>query len=304
MSNNKAISIVCATDSNYVPHLAVMLASLAAHNPSERFDVFVLHDGVAPKLQAKVNEASAAIKLVWIPVQSEKLESLEGQLHISRATYLRLWLADLLPVDLDRVLYLDVDIVITGPVKALWDLELGSCICAAVRDFGVDQNAFVQKWTLEGSGQYFNAGVILFDLKSLRREHIIDRAWSALSDPDRHCDWADQDALNIALWGKCLPLSGNWNYQRQFLYEDEKIWREQGWLGFPSIVHFTESFKPWVKGEWHPCAWLYFKYLSKTPFKAQVLTKGTLSILDVLKLRAKWTFKRPRAFRTMQGGAS
>jgi lipopolysaccharide biosynthesis glycosyltransferase len=151
---------------------------------------------------------------------------------------------------------------------------------------------------LKGDGFYFNAGVILFDLEALRQTGVLDRALAILSNPDTPCEWADQDALNIVLWGNCKQLHPKWNFQRKFLYDKGAAWdRFVSDNRRPAIIHFTEGFKPWRRDEWHPCGWLYLRSLLKTPFRNRVLSAGEFGILDVMKSWLRWVIKRPPMFR-------
>ena len=178
------IEIVCGTDANYAPHLGVLLRSILATNPGIAFCVHVLHDDVPDSLQNKVAACARSMRLVWYPITDHQLLEFRPLFHISRATYLRLAMAEMLPTTVQRVLYLDVDMVVNDTLIPLWQTRLEEkMLCAAVVDPGVDPQVFALKYALPSSGRYFNAGVLLLDLDALRAEGLLQRAVQLLAVP-------------------------------------------------------------------------------------------------------------------------
>jgi lipopolysaccharide biosynthesis glycosyltransferase len=291
------IDIVCGIDSNYAPHLAVMLKSLTRYNPKYRFKVHVLNDAVPDELRRRVEGCNKEIEINWINIDYHCLLELKGFLHISRATYLRLMMIEVLDPALKRVLYLDVDMIINGDILPLWTTPLGDKACAAVVDPGVNPGEFAKKWHLSGKGPYFNSGVMLFDLDKLRSKPYMEQAIKIATSPDHSLEYADQDALNIVLWNDWLAIDPRWNFQRKFLYNNYTDWNALAPQEYqPAIIHYTESCKPWKKTEWHPCGWLYLRALLKTPFKASILKSGEINFYHICKSWLKWTLKRPPMF--------
>jgi lipopolysaccharide biosynthesis glycosyltransferase len=205
---------------------------------------------------------------------------------------------EVLSPTIKRVLYLDVDIIVNGDLRPLWNTNLGNKVCAAVIDPGVDGTDFAAQWSLSSPGQYFNAGMMLIDLDRLRSKPYLQHAIAILGDPTKHCEYADQDALNIALWNEWLPVDPGYNFQRKFLYDQFAAWKSLNpERREPVIIHYTERYKPWQRSEWHPYAWLYLRSLLETPFKQEVLCEGTISIADRCKWWLQYVLKRPAIFR-------
>lgn len=305
MIGDDPIVIACGIDGNYAPHLSVMLQSLRDNNPSERFIVYVLHDNIGQELRNLVDSGSPSFEIHWVGADDNPVLNFKEIPHITRATYLRLLMDDLLPIDVSRLIYLDVDLVVSGGIRELWTTDLKGKSCAAVIDPGVDAAAFAQRWQLAKNSEYFNAGVMLIDMNAIRRTGAFKKAIEALADPEGRCEFADQDALNVALWGDWVEIDPGWNFQRKFLYQDFEQWKKLTPSKLrPAIVHFTEAFKPWRSNEWHPCAWLYHRALLKTPFKRAVLSKGGISALALLKSWGRWQLKRPPMFNDPGRGAA
>ena len=292
------IEIVCGIDSNYAPHLAVMLKSLAEYNKKNNFKVHVLHDNIPDDLRKQVADCNKEIDLNWINAADNQVMKFDSWGHISRAAYLRLIMLDVLDPSIKRVLYLDVDIIINGDIRPFWDIDLGDKVCAAVQDAWITGAELAQKWNLPGKPHYFNSGVMLFDLDKLRLKPYMKQAIEILAVPDHGLDYPDQHALNIVLWNDWLAIDPGWNFQRGFLFNHCIFWNALSPEEYqPAIIHYTENFKPWRKSEWHHCSWLYLRTLFKTPFKAAVLKAGGINFYHICRSWLKWTLKRPPMFR-------
>ena len=285
-SAGASVDLVSVVDANYCPHLGVLLKSIAETNPHVAMSIHVIHSDVSEPLQQRVAVCAPAIRIVWHRIEDDADVKFQTLPHVSRATYFRLRLDDLLSQDIERVLYLDVDVVVNGDLKPLWNTVLGGKLCAAVVDPGARPDVFAQRYGLIGNGSYFNAGVVLMDLKAIRKAGILAQALALLADPGVDYKWADQDVLNIALWNKWLPLDPKWNFQRGFLYDAFSAWRAAASdpTSLPIIFHYTEAQKPWRRSEWHPYAWLYVKNLLLTPFKSEILRAGGIDLI----VRYRW----------------
>lgn len=296
--NDNIIHIVCGLDQNYAPHLATMLYSLYANNRTEKFVAHVLHDSIPQDIRHTVEQSVPQISFKWIEVSNHPVLDFKGSAHISRATFLRLLMAELLDKSIDRALYLDVDMIVCGSILELWTTDMQGKTCAAVVDPGVDAPAFAKQWNLDTKPLYFNAGVILFDMQKLRKATYMDDAITLLKSTEKKCEYGDQDALNIVLWNDWLPLDPKWNFQRKFLYDNYALWTLHAPANLrPAIIHYTEEYKPWRSTEWHPCGWLYLKSLLKTPFAKPTCAKGNIGWHHILKSWIKWTFRRPPMFK-------
>lgn len=139
--------------------------------------------------------------------------------YVSRATYLRLLLPRLLPAHVERLLYLDCDILCAGSLRELFDLDLRGNVLGAVRDAHAGSLSdmgglpgLARYPDLDPDAPYFNAGVLLIDLPGWRDQRITERCFEYVR---RHADEArftDQDALNHTLHGNWLRLPKTWNH--------------------------------------------------------------------------------------------
>jgi lipopolysaccharide biosynthesis glycosyltransferase len=168
----------------------------------------------------------------------------------SFATYRRLLLADILP-DLNRLLYLDADVIVRHDLTELWMTPLENCPLGAVPDaWAADSEAMLLRYPRG----YFNSGVLLMDLARWRDNYIGQQAVAAAQTAQAVPDSAslvDQGALNDVLRDDWLRISPRWNFTAYFSDatalalglsgEDLAVLREE-----PSLVHFVGGYKPWL----------------------------------------------------------
>ena len=153
--------------------------------------------------------------------------------HITAGTYLRFLLPELLP-DVDRIAYIDVDVVVNRPLDTLYDTPLEGLALAAVPDYPMLVGsrtwptffipaaggtrlrfpAYVERVLGLPCGpeatNYFNCGVMLFDLAHWRRHDVAGRAIRYLSE-NPGVYYMDQDALNVLMGGRYVRLDARWN---------------------------------------------------------------------------------------------
>ncbi len=275
------IHIACATDANYLPHCAAMLRSLSAHSHGETLCIHIVHDGIAESDRAILNACVPIDDIRWHEAASTDDLATPQIGHISAATYLRLQLDRLIDPAIDRILYLDIDMIVTGSVRDLWETSLGEKSLAAAPDAWIDPVRFAARYALL-PGQYFNAGMLLLDLGRIRTSRAFARTIAVIEEQGETLEFSDQDALNLVFWNDWAGVDRRWNFQRIHSYAQPLRASEREMGGLPSIIHFTESLKPWRKGEWHPYRWLYWRYLMGTPYfdqvkRAEAVGTGTLA---------------------------
>lgn len=188
--------------------------------------------------------------------------------HLSAATYYRLFLPELLPAELNRVIYLDTDVVVRRPIEELWETDLGPHGVAAVLKPRAGEFGEVG---LSRESDYFNAGVLLIDLDRWRTRRIGAAALEFALHRSGRIQGHDQSALNHVLAGNWKRLDPRWNQQFKFFVhtadylrmgrrELRRLRRE------PFIIHYTTASKPWHYRNDHPLRHCYYEALDRTPF--------------------------------------
>ena len=212
------IPVFFATDENYAPYLAIALRSLK-DNASENFfyGIHVLHTGISDKTARRIErigDENFSIRFVDV---SEKLNDLADGLHLrdyyTFTTYYRIFISELFP-EYDKALYLDSDIILNGDISELFAYDLGDNLVGAVTDETVQGVEPFRRYVKKALGiepeRYFNAGVLLMNLKKFREEDFFGR-FNHLLKKYKFKVAQDQDYLNVLCKNRVLYLGGEWN---------------------------------------------------------------------------------------------
>ncbi|TWI35074.1 glycosyltransferase family 8 protein [Paracoccus sulfuroxidans] len=234
------LHIVTGSDDNYVPGVMVLIASAHWHNPGARFTVLDL--GISAENRARIDRLAARLdcRIDRIEISDSIFAAIPvRRAHLTRSTYLRLLIPELMP-EAERVVYMDCDMVVTGDLTPLATMDLGAAPVAAVACPGPDKRELAATGTQRG--EYVNAGLLVMNLPVLRRDGFAARCLELLSDPAHPLLSEDQSALNIAYRGQMLYLPGRFNvYANEATYPSAEDLPDQ-----ISVLHYVVSMKPWL----------------------------------------------------------
>lgn len=200
------------------------------------------------------------VEVRWKTLDLSSIENFWPGLHGEGdiTCYYRLFLGDVLPESIDRVLYLDADILVQGNLAELWEIPFDGNVVQAVPDaYAPTQHLprlsridFDDGIRFSSETPYFNAGVQLIDLKRWRQERVGQLASALLWKYGEQLRFRDQDALNCVLVGSWRRLGPTWNLHE--LPEHPTSWHDGGATGEqlqqarrrPAIIHYI-GWKPW-----------------------------------------------------------
>ena len=240
----KVIPVFFAADDKYVPFLAVTLQSIKEHASSDdEYRIYVLHAGVSDDGSDKIKKFESENFKVYFVDVTDRLAVLSEELHLrdyySCATYFRIFIAMMFP-EYDKAIYLDSDIAVRCDLAEYFDTELGDNYVAGVPDGAVGAVPVFQEYTKHVLGidaeNYFNAGVLLLNLKALRDEDFYGK-FSALLKKYKFVVAQDQDYLNGICKGTAKFLADEWNAM--------PVGGETQRLKDPKIIHYNLTMKPW-----------------------------------------------------------
>ncbi len=255
-------NIAITVDKNYCIHAAVMLYSLLSNNKSTDIYVHIILNFKNPffKIPMKyvLNRKRCPHKFYFIDEKDIAFaKDLIITYHISIATYFRLFLPSILK-HIDKVLFLDSDIIVDGNIDELYAADIQQHSLAAVIDNGAeaidnDDNRIAVLGLKYG---YFNAGVMLLNLHYLRENNYELKFEDFIRNhPDKIKFW-DQDVLNVVTQGTVKSIDKKWNFLSQN-YDEKDL---------PVIIHFAGIHKPWDGYSQHISKDKYFQYLQDDKF--------------------------------------
>jgi UDP-glucose/galactose:(glucosyl)LPS alpha-1,2-glucosyl/galactosyltransferase len=264
----------CAADAEYAPHSAAMLHSVLSHTDSVH-----VHYLTGPRFPAAAREAIDAMvrslggAIAFHEVDDERVAGLPTLDHAPASLWYRIFLPEML-AGLERVLYLDLDVIALESLAPLWETELDDDYLAAVT------NVFMREHMgrgamlgLAGDEVYFNSGVMLMNLAAWRRDGCTARVRDYAREHAGRLGWADQDAMNVLLGHRRVALHPRWNCMNSVLdfpwavdvFGAEAVEEARR---RPAIRHFEG---PSVNKPWHylcerAMRELYFEHRRRTPW--------------------------------------
>jgi lipopolysaccharide biosynthesis glycosyltransferase len=271
------VVIACATDDRYVQPLAVMLQSVLTNlSVSRTIDVYVIDGGIEPGNKRDLVKLWDPDRgtVNWLPAKASQFSGLPLWGRMPVATYYKLLITELLPPALSKTIWLDCDLVVTGDLAELWDMDLAGRHALAVQDPGVpfvssrDGVACHQQLGLAKHAKYFNAGVMVVNLDLWRSDDIPGRVMEYLRTYGDSVVFWDQEGLNAVLAEKWGELDPRWNHTTSVrslrLRNNGRPEQQAVTPSTPWIVHFTGNLKPWYYPGNDTSHALYFRYLDLT----------------------------------------
>ena len=248
---------------SYGRHLGTTLLSVLK-NSKEDWNINIIYENLSSETKNKLNEIinSYKSKINYIEMDKEILRKFKvgTGTHLSSIVFARLFIPEFLKKE-DRAIYLDCDIVVLKPLEKLYKIDLNGNSIGVVLDGKKDQKSSLQRLNLSLNRTYFNAGVMVMDLKKLRENGKFLKTIEYCLNPDCELQLNEQDALNIIFENDYMTNDVIWNYTHGNNEENNCLESEIG------IVHFTGDIKPWDCRSYSPYKHLYWRYLSETPWR-------------------------------------
>ena len=160
--------------------------------------------------------------------------------RLSNIVYARLMFEIFLPPDIERIIYLDCDMMVLRPIERLYDMDLGGKAIAAAPDFvgpiiATTRDMIDKRGLFDLGYGYFNAGLIVIDLAKWRELKVLQRLETAIADGTLDKIYYDQDFLNLTFRGDWLELDPKWNFFADRRHE----------VLNPYLIHYVGVSKPW-----------------------------------------------------------
>lgn len=268
------IPIVLAADFKCATYQTItLIKSIMTYNKSVIF--YILNEDIPQEWFAGLRPFLRELdsEIIDLKIPEEQVNYLRQYVKdIPVPTYFRYFVPQFLRED--KVLYLDSDIIVTGDLRPLFDIDLKNNYCAAVSDKNLEQQLDI--------AHYFNAGMILFNNQKMRQESMTVQL---LKLTDKYFDQAmcgDQSILNLAFDKNWLELPKTYNYLVGLEYSYDKegkkelCWHEPQ---PPLIIHYVLGIlKPWfsnVSTRFKQLWWDYYNLDWQTIINKQPITRDS-----------------------------
>lgn len=265
------VPIFFAVDDNYIPFLGVALKSLIDNaSKSYKYSVKILYTNVSDSNKDKINNYqndNFSIEFVDLNKHVEMIrDKLYTRDYFSNTTYYRLLIPELYP-QYNKVLYLDSDIVVLKDIAKLYNTNIEGNLLAAAPDDVIQTIDVFRNYAEKVVGvsdykNYFNAGILVMNLKELRAFKFKEKFMYLLSTT-KFSVAQDQDYLNRLCKGSVVLIPKTWN---KMPVSGDNIERSK-----LNLVHYNLAFKPW-KFDNTLYEEYFWKYAKKTDFYNEIIT--------------------------------
>lgn len=282
--------VIFATNNNFCPHAAEAIVSLLETNAGADITVHLFTIECERKNVERICRIVGSYHqtIKSYEITKDTLSEFPETGAYSLACYLRLFAPTLLP-DVDKVLYLDCDLIVNGNLDELWNTDLEGYAVAAVHDatlsYNIVKGYLGYDYWKDG---YFNSGMLLMNLKYWREHHLQSKLVDFLNT--HQVALPDQDAMNIVLHGSVKYIHPKWNCHvghfafPPLVFKSQKKYIKHLWNG-AKIVHFTGPVKPWYEECVNPYKKAYLKYRKITHwYEHEALERKEQSLKNSIKI--------------------
>lgn len=268
--HTKVVPVFLTINSAYASYAAAAIHSLTQHvNPDRYYRVIILHDGlnlanrwrlrnlVTKNVALQFKKMTHSLYLKAIATYCMRRKKGAGDFFSSAVYYYRAFIPRLFPL-YEKAVYIDSDTILRGDIGELFDIDLGDKALAAMVDPKVTVIPEFRDYVDNAVGvphdEYVNSGVLLMDLKKMRKIKYLSTMIELIRKYDADLVAPDQDYLNVILKGQILFLDPKWNMEPvSDLPRGTKL------------VHFNLFNKPWHYKN-VPCEKLFWSAAKGTGF--------------------------------------
>ncbi len=296
------INILFCVDESFWQHVSVATAALLIHNPNNTFRIVIATAGeINEKLSGEIRAFVERMGNGTVEVtQYKALEYRDLPTHsrLTFAAYLRMFMTEFLDPAIERLIYLDSDVLVVSDIGELWTRPLGDAyLGAALEPYDRSQR---EPLGFGPNDPYFNSGVMLVNVAKWRSENALPRLIDfARANPEK-LPSLDQDVINSVFRGRIFNIGYEWNWQAlfvRFLPSELNMSNEEyaRLKQSPRLIHYTSAYKPWYF-RWEPhYKALYRRVLAQTPWSGYVPPDRTLQnvprkTVKVLQRILEWYF--------------
>ena len=238
----KKTAVAVISDLNYIDYASFLVFQIRKFDPNLN-PFYVITDGID---SATFSHKFKEFEATQIPIDMAQIENLGviPQGHVTVSSYAKIMIAEILPKDVNHVIYLDVDILPVRSIQPLIDFPIHSSIAATQFANGESRILFGTD-----DATYFSAGMLKLDLDKWRKEGYSNKLIQLLSNNPR-LHYGEQDLLNLFFKENWQLLPTSFNFMAEISL-NANLWDRDI---SPMLVHLVGSRKPWtVRGhtKWH-----------------------------------------------------
>ena len=275
------INIAYTSDDKFVPQVEAAISSVLENNKKNDIHFYIMSKGITEKHKNEiikfVNFYEQKVDIIELPPIKELIGRDIDTGGWNDIVLSRLFFDKLLPDDVDKLLYLDGDTIVRHDLKPLYNTDISKYTIGAVIEPVVPESR-KKAIGLKSNAPYYNAGVLLMNLKLWKERDTGKRIMDFFAAHDYKLFANDQDAINGCLKDEIITVSTTYNFANtNYFYPYKAImrWTPEEYriskahfkemVKNPAIVHYLGEDRPWRHGSHHRFIGDFFRYYKMTP---------------------------------------
>lgn len=290
-ARTQKINIAYGVDKVFLFGAGVSMTSILLHNPDIDIHFYIVTDSLDQNfiIHATALAQQYHVAITILQFNDKIFQHLPKTKAWSLAMYYRYFAFEYLSGSLDKVLYLDADVICKGTLLPLAEIALDRQYAAVVSDVDEVRLASGKRLGIPAlSERYFNSGVVLANLRLWREESLFDKAMALLEEKGKSFLYFDQDALNVLYDGNIILLPRKYNsiygIDQQLKVTDKNEYR-QSINDEMVLIHYVGITKPWHTWAVYPAADSFIIAYKHSPWAVEPLLNANSAKLYKRKSR-------------------
>lgn len=245
------LNFAFCVNNDYARYVGVAIKSIVENHREFSLNIFVLTDYFSRNSEKWLNgvvKDERNVSLQIIKVNDFLVKGLKETW--SKYAWYRILLPNVLPAEVERVLYLDADVIVCRNVSDLFELNMDDKSIAAVYDYETINEDTYRRCGYNGSKGYVCSGVLLMNLNYWRNKRLTDAIIVWGKENADKIKFPDQDTINYLCQDTkiILPLKYgilNGFFLNESFYKHPFGIQLKECVEAPAIIHYA-GHRPWI----------------------------------------------------------
>ncbi|MGI6685248.1 MAG: glycosyltransferase family 8 protein [Bacillota bacterium] len=251
------MNILVTLNANYIPQLIIMLRSVLLSNPGKNINVYIAHSSLTEEdfREVRTRIHHPRCQIINVKISGSLFKDAPATDRYPKEMYYRIFAGQYLPRDLNRILYLDPDLVVINPLTKLYEIDFAGNLFAAASHVKnkVARKINEKRLDMPQNSTYINSGVMMMNLELLRQEQNPQEVYDYIARRKKYLILPDQDVINGVYGNRTLPLDAMvYNLSDRYLLlhniNPKNIGNKKdiSWIKRHTvIIHYCGRNKPW-----------------------------------------------------------
>lgn len=283
------MNIAFTSSDEYAQYMGIALLSLLDNNKKvTEINIYILDANISMKNKEFIKQISKKYnRNIYFLDKMAELKRLVDKYNLpyfreNYNPYFKIF-PHILNLNVDKLLFLDSDLIINKELSELYDMDITNYYCAVMPEISAYFGYGDDEEVIHMNKYYYNTGVILWNLKKYNQDNYFQKLLDAKNKYNKRLRLADQSLLSIAADDDDIyPLHYKYNLNCCLLSRPKEkylpVFHKYKECGFEVpvkkpfkssniVIYHYESCRPWIRWRMAAFGYKYKKYWRKSPWK-------------------------------------